>query len=243
MDGVGTEEREPRTANGVAVLPVGAPGEVTWLTQDLLTRLHERLDGLHRDPGVRVLVLMGRGRAFAVGADREAIETLSDEAVDAYLRTGQDFIAALRGSRLLTIAAVNGLAFGGGMELALACDVRWTHRRAAFELPECRSGLLPAWGATRLLRGAVPASLAVEILMGRRITAGEALRAGLVSRLFTGEHFDVEVVAAAERLAVDGGGSVTDLMALWRHDGSLDEHAFTERRLFSVRRSATRGQR
>ena len=225
-------------ASGVALLPLGEGTEPPRLTDVLLREVADRLAALERTPEVRVIVLLARGRAFALGADTEAMSAMDQSALDGYLQLGQQVSAALRGSRALTIAALNGIAFGGGLELALACDLRWAHRRAAFELPECKIGLLPAWGATRLLRGAVPSSLAVELLCGRRLTAGEALSVGLVSRIFEGPKFEQEVLAAASGLSRDAGESLPAIVELWRHSGSPEEHAAAERRLFKARHAA-----
>jgi enoyl-CoA hydratase len=223
-------------SRGVALVPLGDGLERPRLNEGLLRELLERLALLERDPDVRVILLMGGARAFALGADIEAMSAMDAAALDGYLRLGYEVCAALRQqSRALTIAALNGIAFGGGLELALACDIRWAHRRAAFELPECKLGLLPAWGATRFLRGALPASLAVELLCGRRITAGEALDAGLVSRIFEGPQFEREVVEAAAVLSRDAGQSLPAIIELWRHAGSPQEHAAAERRLFNER--------
>ena len=229
-------------AQGVALLTVGDGEERPHLDQALLRRLLERLAVVERDPSVRVIVLTSRGRVFALGADVEAMSRMGEAAREAYLRLGQQLSAALRRSPVLTVAALNGIAFGGGLELALACDVRWAHRRVAFELPECKIGLVPAWGATRLLRGAMGPSLAMELLCGRRITAGEALQAGLVSQLFDGPEFEQHVLAAAAALARDGGDSLRAMIELWRHPGSEQDHAAAERRLFEARWSA-RGAR
>lgn len=220
---------------GVALLTLGEGAERSCLDESLLRQLLERHSALERDPHVGVIVLTSPGRVFALGADLEGMSGMSDGARDVYLRLGQELSSALRQSRAVTIAAVNGLAFGGGLELALACDIRWAHRRAAFELPECKIGVLPAWGATRLLRGALAGSLAMELLCGRRLTALEALQAGLVSRVFEGAEFGGEVVAAARELCRNGGESLRAIVELWRHAGSTDEHAAAERRLFDAR--------
>jgi enoyl-CoA hydratase/carnithine racemase len=220
---------------GVALLTLGEGAERRHVDEALLGQLLERHAALDRDPEVRVIVLTSRGRVFALGADLDAMSGMGDAARDAYLRRGQALSAALRQSRALTIAALNGLAFGGGLELALACDVRWAHRRAAFELPECKRGVLPAWGATRLLQGVLAGSLAMELLCGRRLTAFEALQAGLVSRIFEGPQFDQDVLAAAGTLSREGGESLRAIVELWRHAGSTEEHAAAERRLFDAR--------
>jgi enoyl-CoA hydratase/carnithine racemase len=229
-------------APGVELLPLGDGGEPTRLTEVLLRELLQRLAALERKADVRVILILSRGRAFAVGADTEAMSAMDDAGLENYLRLGQQVSEALRQSRALTIAALNGIAFGGGLELALACDVRWAHRRAAFELPECKIGLLPAWGATRLLRNVLPASLAVELLCGRRLTAGEALNAGLVSRIFEGPNFEPDVLAAAAALSRDAGQSLPAIIELWRHAGPPQEHAAAERRLFKARHGSWTGR-
>lgn len=172
--------------DGLAVIAFGESARPTVLGEGLLRDLLERVERAGAEPAVRAVVLLGRGRVFALGADLESMRGMGAAALEEYLALGQRLMAAVENLPVPTIAAVNGLAFGGGMELALACDVRWMHVRAAFELPECRKGLVPAWGATRLLRSRLPSSLAFELLCGGRMTAEEARAIGLAGRLFDG---------------------------------------------------------
>src|SRR2546430_3745669 len=117
----------------------------------LLDELEGALAAVAEAQHVKLLVLRGEGKVFSVGVDLAAIEALPPrEALD-FFRRGQTLIRRLEGLNALTVAAINGLALGGGFELALACDLRWAHARAVFRFPECKRGLIPAWGGIRFL--------------------------------------------------------------------------------------------
>jgi enoyl-CoA hydratase/carnithine racemase len=157
------------------------------------TLLDELLLAVHlsrQQEEAKLLVLSGHGRVFSVGADISEMESMSpDDAVE-FLWKGQTLIRALIDLEIPTLAAVNGLALGGGFELALACDIRWAHARAAFGFPECKLGIIPAWGGAQLIRLHLPVSLSTELLMsGDYLGAESAHRLGLVSRIIHGEVF------------------------------------------------------
>ncbi len=174
---------------------------------------------LQRDDGVRCIVLTGAGdRAFCVGAD---IPTLLPW-IRANVEAGRDDpqlggMTHRNTTAKPLLAAVNGLALGGGLELALACDLRIASSNARFGLPEIRLGLLAgAGGCTRLPR-AIPAALAAEmILTGEPIGAERALQAGLVSRVVTPGQLLDEALGLAESVAARAPGAVRACTALLR---------------------------
>jgi enoyl-CoA hydratase len=149
---------------------------------------------------IRALLFTGAGdKAFCAGADiKELIgRSLMEDRRDAEL--GQATFAKLDSFKVPSIAAINGYAFGGGLELALACTFRVTSRRAKMGLPEIKLGLIPGYGGTQRLPRAVGEARALEmILTGRTVDAEEALRIGLVNRVAEGD-----VVAAAKALAAE----------------------------------------
>jgi enoyl-CoA hydratase/carnithine racemase len=166
---------------------------------------------------VRLVVVTGKGGAFSAGADIREIEGCGEHEVRAFLREGQALLRQIMGLDAITIAAVNGLALGGGMELALACDIRWAHVRAVFGFPESTLGLLPGWGAMSLLRRSAPASLGAEMVVGGEyIGARRAYETGLVSRLFEQRDFEAAVLAEAEKLADRPPGVLREAKAMLR---------------------------
>jgi len=166
----------------------------------LLGELAQALDLVKQENRAKMVILTGSGRAFSVGADIAEIDALSPPEVGEFARKGQAVIKALMGLEIPTLAAVNGLALGGGFELALACDIRWSHTRAAFGFPECKLELIPAWGGIQLLGLALSPSLQAELLLsGDLLSAQAAYQMGLVSRIFEGKDFIAQVVEESKK--------------------------------------------
>ncbi len=155
------------------------------LNQDILAELTEILRGYSRDHELRALVLTGSGRAFCTGADLKAFTELTSEAcVDYCMDYEEDIFHILSASRKPTIAAVNGYAMGGGMELALACDFRVGVEKCQFSAPEYGFGWVPGWGGVHRLGKLVGPAKAKEILLlKKKIRGPEALSLGLLNEL------------------------------------------------------------
>jgi enoyl-CoA hydratase/carnithine racemase len=143
----------------------------------------------HLAPTDRAVIVTGSGsRAFCAGADLKERREMSDDQVRAQLTRYRTDLAWLSTCPVPTVAAINGAALGGGLELALLCDLRVAAPHASFALPETSLGIIPAAGGTQYLPRIVGAAKARElILLGSRVSAGEALRIGLIHRLCTAE--------------------------------------------------------
>jgi methylglutaconyl-CoA hydratase len=137
------------------------------------------------DPSVRAVVLTGSGeRAFSAGADLKEREGMNDDAVREMLGLYRSELAWLDSSPFPSIAALNGAALGGGLELALACDLRVAAPHAVLGLPETSLGIIPAAGGTQRLPRLVGTAKALElVLFGTRLSAAEARDIGLVNRV------------------------------------------------------------
>ncbi len=171
------------------------------------------LDALHRveaDPAVRVVMITGAGRAFCSGGDvKEMSERRREEGAGAQARRqrgllpiGDHVLVRLQAMSKPVIAAVNGVAAGAGMNLALGCDLRIASDQAAFGEVFVRRGLHPDWGGTWLLPRVVGVAKAMElILFGDMIPAEEALRLGIVNRLAPHHQFAETARDWARRLA------------------------------------------
>lgn len=192
--------------DGVAVLRLAGPiARNNLLDSSFLRELHAATGHLREQAGVKLLVLTGTGRTFSTGADLDEIRSCGDEEVRRFLHAGQALVRRIMALDCLTVAAVNGLALGGGLELALACDIRWAHRRAVFALPEAKLGLLPGWGGVPLLGRLVPESFASEMVArGDFVSAGRGYEVGLVSRLFDGGDFEAAVLGELKKMADRG---------------------------------------
>ncbi|MSQ33372.1 MAG: enoyl-CoA hydratase/isomerase family protein [Dehalococcoidia bacterium] len=188
-----TFERQGR----IATITINRPKALNSLDPETLQELHQALAELRDDPELWVGVITGAGeRAFCAGADLTATipVMLDPKAVLPYRAPP----TVLRGMELFKplIAAVNGLALGGGLELVLACDLRLAAEGATFGQPEVKWSLIPGWGATQRLPRMMPYARAAEmILMGRAIDAQEALRLGLINAVVPREKL-METAAA-----------------------------------------------
>ncbi|MFC0217753.1 enoyl-CoA hydratase/isomerase family protein [Pseudochelatococcus lubricantis] len=162
---------------------------------------------------IRALILTGTGeKAFCAGADIKELvgRSLMDERAGSEL--GQRVFAKLDSFKVPSIAAINGYAFGGGLELAMACTFRVASSKARVGLPEIKLGLIPGYGGTQRLPRLVGEARAAEIaLTGRTIDAEEALAIGLVNRLADGD-----VVEAAKAFAAEFTGYGLPALALAR---------------------------
>ncbi len=160
-------------------------------------------DELYGNEGVRVAVFTGTGKTFCVGADVSTFETDWNTPVfRANTRLLTSFFNDLEALEKPLIAAINGTCVGGGLELALACDLRITARSARFGLPENNLGLIPGIGGCSRLVKLVGFGRAKElVLTGEIITADEALRCGLVNRVVEDGELTSEARALASRLA------------------------------------------
>ncbi|WP_462180075.1 enoyl-CoA hydratase [Pseudoalteromonas gelatinilytica] len=176
----------------VAVLTMNNPPANTW-TQDTLTALKDTVTELNANKNVYALVITGEGeKFFSAGADLNVFAS-GDKGVAATMsKVFGDAFEALTNFRGVSIAAINGYAMGGGLEVALACDIRIAEEQAQMALPEAKVGLLPCAGGTQNLAWLIGEGWAKRmILCGERLKADKAREIGLVE----------EVVGAGESLA------------------------------------------
>ena len=171
--------REDKTA----IITLNRPEALNAFDPELAGAFSKALISFMEDDSLWVGIITGAGNAFSVGAD---IATL----LPGLKANSEDqFKAApniMRGLRLWkpVIAAINGAALGGGLELALACDLRIASENAMFGFPEVSLGLIPGWGGTQRITRAVPTAIAAELLfLGRPISAARALQTGLVNKV------------------------------------------------------------
>jgi len=164
----------------LALFTINRPEVLNALSLATLAELSEKLSDFRDDPGLRVGIITGAGdKAFCTGMDLKSTVGLPLESL-----FGEGTFVRGLDVRKPLIAAVNGYAFGGGLEIALACDIRIAADNARLGLPEVTLGLIPGWGGTQRLPRLLSFGKAVElILMGKRITADEALALNLVSQV------------------------------------------------------------
>ncbi len=175
-----------QTAGDVAILTIDRPAKLNALDSAMLVALEERLAAVERDTSVRALVVTGAGeRAFCVGADVHAWAALDPlDMWRIWTRDGHRVLQRLAALRQPTIAAINGYAFGGGLELALAADIRIASERATFAMPETKIGTMPGWDGTRRLAEAIGSARAKQMIFsGVQIDAATAERWNLVNEV------------------------------------------------------------
>jgi enoyl-CoA hydratase len=190
-------------AGGVTTLRLDRPKALNALDPDTLLALGRALDEVDSDGSARCVVITGTGeRAFSAGADIAAMAAMGPTEGHAYSRLGHAVLGRLDDLRVPAIAAVNGVALGGGLELALACDMVVAGERARLGLPEITIGLIPGFGGTqRLVRRCGLARARELVYLGTMVGAAEALRLGIVDRLVPDDRLADEAAALAGELA------------------------------------------
>ena len=187
----------------VAVVLLNRPEALNALSDELMDELVGRLAELDRDEAVRCIVLGGSERAFAAGADIG--ELAQSSAIDLFYQRRVERWDAIRSLWTPLVAAVSGFCLGGGCELAMSCDLIVASETAQFGQPETTLGIIPGAGGTQRLSRAVGKALAMDVILsGRRLTADEALRAGLVSRVVAREAWLDEAKRVARDIAAKG---------------------------------------
>lgn len=180
----------------IGVITLNRPDELNALNYDTLERLGEMLDQVRLDQKeTRVLIVKAQGRAFCAGADLKERRTLTEQQVRRNVRKIRDVFTALERLPQPTIAMINGFAFGGGFELALACDFRFAVEEAKMGLTEVSLGIIPGAGGTQRLSRLIGPSLAKElILTARRISAKDAYELGFLNGV-AADHDELEARA------------------------------------------------
>jgi enoyl-CoA hydratase len=169
----------------VAVLTLNRPGRLNAIGREVLGQLAGAVARAAADDRVRALVIAGAGRAFSAGADLGEIEALPDaRAFRGFVARMTEVYQMITDCPKPSVAALHGVAFGGGLELALACDLRVAEAGARLGVPEMKLGMLPGAGGTQRLPRLVPAGVARQmILTGEPVTAERAHALGLINEL------------------------------------------------------------
>ncbi len=168
--------------DGVEILVLNHP-PVNALSTRLISDLDRRVGELASDPQVRAVTLTGEGKYFSAGADVKEMATRDLSNAPEIARKGVAVYARLAALPVPVIAAINGLALGGGLELALSCDLRLAGESAKLGAPEVTLGLIPAYGGTQRLPRLVGVAKAKELIFtGAMISAAEAMKIGLVNK-------------------------------------------------------------
>ena len=184
---------------GIGILTVDRP-PVNAISTEMVKEIGEVFKQLDDDDAVKVIIVTGGGNyAFIAGADVKEMEGIEPAKGYELVRAGQKVFWDIEHSKKPVIAAINGMALGGGNELAMACDIRIASDRARFGQPEVNLGLFPAYGGTQRLPRIVGKAIAKELIFtARTIRAQEALKIGLVNQVVP----DGEELRAAKDMAM-----------------------------------------
>jgi enoyl-CoA hydratase len=169
--------------DGIAVTAIDRPEKLNALSGGVVEELEAAFERAAEEPAVRGVIVTGAGdKAFAAGADISELARLAPLEARAYSARGQWVFRQLETLGKPTVAAVNGYALGGGLELAMACTVRFAAPHARLGLPEVKLGLIPGFGGTQRLPRLVGRGRALELMLsGEPVEAAEACRIGLVN--------------------------------------------------------------
>ena len=194
--------------DGVVVLTINRPQALNSLNSETLGELSCALYQLEYDPSAKVIIVTGSGeKAFVAGADIKEMSEMSAYEGHQFGRKGQHVMLAMAKMKTPVIAAVNGFALGGGLELALGCDFIYASSKAKLGFPEVTLGIMPGFGGTQNLARLIGPNKANELIFaGKMITADKALAWGIVNEVFAPE--DLLAKAKETAAAIAGVGLV-----------------------------------
>jgi len=186
----------------IGVITLNRPDALNALNMEILTELDNLLEEIRKDEKIRVVIITGAGRAFSVGADLREAGTMDEAGAKAFIKFGQGVFNKIEDFDKPVIASINGFALGGGLELALACDVRIASENARIGVPEVGVGLISAWGGCVRLPKVIGRGKATElILTGGQVDAKEAERIGLVNKVVPPDELSSTVMWTAGTIA------------------------------------------
>lgn len=185
----------------VPVVTFSRPDKLNALNSDMFEEIGEAVKWLDSRSRSNSIILTGSGKGFIAGADLSEYGESDAESFERFQELGTRVYDTLRDSRQIIIAAVNGFALGGGMEMVLACDVAFASDRAKLGLPEIGVGLLPGGGGTAVLASTLSSAVAKDlILSGRMMSATEAKQLGIVQYVTGPNGLMPEAIAYGEKL-------------------------------------------
>ncbi|NOY70087.1 MAG: enoyl-CoA hydratase [Deltaproteobacteria bacterium] len=217
-----TDVLKYETRGKIAILTLNRPSAMNSFNFDLLKAFKKEVKDIRFNPAIRVVIITGAGkRAFCAGADLKERITLSEIQVKEFIYTIRTLFSEIEGLNKPVIAAVNGVALGGGTELALACDIRMASENASMGLTETRLAIIPGAGGTQRLPRLIGRAKAKELIFtGRRVDASEALDMGLVNSVWSGESLLDEAVKMADLICE--GGPIAIEQAKYAIDAGLE---------------------
>ena len=184
----------------IGILTIDRQDSLNAMNPDVLKELDQSVKGFISDEDLGVIIITGAGdKAFIAGADIKLMQDLDTKGGLEFGKLGQEVTMTIEDSPKPVLAAINGFALGGGCEISMACHVRYASENAIFAQPEVKLGLIPGWGGTQRLPRIVGMGNATELIIGgHMIDAKEALRIGLVNKIFPLENLLEETINFAK---------------------------------------------
>lgn len=188
--------------DAIALIRLNRPRKLNAIDPRMVREIGETIAAIRADPAIRVIVITGEGRAFSAGADIAAMAAMPDPpAFYRFIEAIQTAFTAVEELDRPVIAAINGVALGGGCELALCCDLRVMAEEARIGVPEITLGMLPGAGGTQRLPRHLPLAIARQLIyLGEPLSAEQAWRYGLVNGVVSREEVLPAALEWAQRL-------------------------------------------
>jgi len=205
------------TKDNIGILTVSRPKALNSLNSEFFNEMDVFLKEFEAMEEMRVLIITGEGKAFVAGADIAEMSNFSSKEGKAFSEKGQDIFCRVENLSVPVIAAINGFALGGGMELAMSCDFRIASAKAKFGQPEVNLGLIPGYAGTQRLSRLVGIGDALYILMsGDMIKADQALSMRLVQKVVEPEELMEHTLTIAATIAQKGQNAVKQVKKVTR---------------------------
>lgn len=198
------EKIQTQVKNKIASITINNPEKMNCLDMEMLGLLESALLKYKKEKSVRVIVITGAGvKAFSTGGNLKEFGKLSKfNEIREWIKYGNEVFNLLESMPVATIAAINGYTMGGGLELALSCDLRIATENSIFSMPELNHGWVPGWGGLSKLRRLIGESKAKEMIMlGEQIDGFEAHRIGLINKICTQNVLGVLIEEVSTKLA------------------------------------------
>lgn len=208
----------------IAVIKLNRPQTLNAFNRETLIELDSLLEEIRRDDQIKVVVIIGEGeKSFSTGLDLKETSTLDEAAAKSLIELGQSIFRKIENFEKPVIAAINGYALGGGLELTLACDMRIASENAKIGSTEVKLGLFPGWGGTQRLPKILGKGRASElILTGGMIDAKEAERIGLVNKVVPHDELTTTVSWTAGTIASNAPVAVREAKRLVKASFEVD---------------------
>jgi enoyl-CoA hydratase len=214
---------KPEQKGNVTLLTLSRPEALNALNTQLYAELNEFLDHILAEGTCKTLVITGEGKSFVAGADIAEMSGMNGVQGSAFSKIGQDTFDRFEALQFPVIAAINGFALGGGLELAMACDFRIASNKAKFGQPELNLGLIPGYAGTQRLSRLTGLGNALWLILTcDMIGSDEALRIGLVQKVTEPEQLMDIALSMAEKIANNGSHAAIKAKRVIRDGFNMD---------------------